>query len=312
MVKIRYTVSVMESFFQTDAWGELKSKSGWVPKRVASYLAMFKAIFGRIGFWYFPELPWEEEVVKNLASCYQTLKNQAMFARFEFLTPYDPEKAKTLTDLGFIKSFEEVQPEYRQILSITPTDEEILTQMKKNGRYNIRLSLKKSLNLSIGTTPDLVKRFFKLYQKTAQRSKFTYRDVEYFLDLVKTLEKTKSGEVIIVSHSKGDLSAGIFLYHRGVASYLYGGSDGDRNLMAPYRMHWEAIRRAKEKDCHTYDLIAVSPPGEANHYFAGITRFKEQFGGEKVRLLGSWDYVYRPSWYKIYSLLETKRRKKRR
>jgi len=128
-------------------------------------------------------------------------------------------------------------------------------------------------------------------------------------ELSKVLKENDAGEIITVSKSGEVLAVLLISFYEGIASYLYGGSGGDRSLMAPYLAHWEAIKLAKKRDCQIYDLLAVAPPDKEKHSHVGLSRFKAQFGGETVRLLGSWDLVHSPTWYTLYRFAQTKRRK---
>ena len=119
----------------------------------------------------------------------------------------------------------------------------------------------------------------------------------------------KLGEIVTVSHEGEVLAAALVTFYGNVASYLYGGSGGDRSLMAPYLMHWAAIKRAKQEGCAVYDLLAIAPPEKENHVHAGLTRFKTQFGGESVRMLGSWDLVHSRFWYTMYRYAQKRRRR---
>ncbi len=299
----------MESFFQTDAWGAFKAKSGWQQARYDGLLGLWRQLPLGQSILYFPELPVDgktairlKEVIANLPPNGQT------FVRFEFLAEWQPELAAALLKLGLRKSFEEVQPEHRQWVDVTPSEEKILEQMKPKGRYNIRLAEKHNLRIERGTEPGLVRRFVKLYENTAKNQKFSGRDEDYFQGLAKVLKAENAGEVILINKGNEDLAAGIFLYYGGVNSYLYGGSGGDRSLMAPYLLHWEAIKTAKRLGLAVYDLLAIAPQDKPNHPYTNLTRFKTQFGGRSVRLLGSWDLVTKPVWYTLYRFAETRRR----
>ncbi|HSX41794.1 MAG TPA: peptidoglycan bridge formation glycyltransferase FemA/FemB family protein [Candidatus Saccharimonadales bacterium] len=299
----------MESFFQTDAWGAFKEKPGWLPKRYDGLLGLWRQLPLGQSILYFPELPVDGKTATRLKKVIADLPpNGQTFARFEFLGEWQPALAAALLKLGLKKSFEEVQPEHRQWVDVGPSEEKILEQMKPKGRYNIRLAEKHNLKIERGTSPELVRRFSKLYANTAQNQKFAGRDEDYFQDLVKVLKAEGAGEVMVVKKGSEDLAAGVFLYFGGINSYLYGGSGGDRSLMAPYLLHWEAIKTAKKKGLAIYDLLAIAPPDQPNHPYANLTRFKSQFGGRSVRLLGSWDLVSRPFWYRLYQLAETRRR----
>lgn len=259
---------------------------------------------------YFPELPLNSKSLQLIEEVKEArAPNGRIFSRFEFLELWTSEKAKQLIDAGLTKSFEDVQPEFRQWVILDKTDDELLKSMRPKGRYNLKIAQRHKLNVEWRSDEAAAEAFFRLYAGTAKRAGFQGRDAAYFVSLVKILQEEKLGEVLIVKKDDEVLSAAIISFYGGVASYLYGGSGGDRSLMAPYLMHWEAMKRARKEGCAIYDLLAIAPFGKKNHPHAGLTRFKEQFGGESVRLLGCWDLVHNRLWYTIYRLAQKRRRR---
>lgn len=299
----------MSSILQTELWAKFKRYSGWQARREAGVLALSKNLPFGLRLTYYPELPFQAATLELIKQASDRHSTRDIFVRFEFLEPWSEEAARALLSLGLVKSFEEVQPEYRQWLRLDRSETDLLQEMKPKGRYNIRIARKHRLKIYATTEPEAVDRFFRLYQASAQRNKFTHRSPDYFRRLVELLNRERTGEIMVVSRHDQPLAAAIVSYYQGVATYLYGGSAGDRSLMAPYLLHWEIIRRARSKGCQLYDLLAIAPPNQADHPYLGLTRFKSQFGGAPVRLLGSWDFVYKPTWYKIYRWLERRRRK---
>ena len=182
----------------------------------------------------------------------------------------------------------------------------ILDQMKEKGRYNIKIAQRKGVQ--IGTSAN-VDEFYRLFQETAKRNGFKIRPKNYFQILLDNLSDDGYAE-LLEAHFEGQvIAAEIVTYFDETASYLYGASSNEsRDTMAPYLLHLEAMRRAKTKDCKYYDLLAVAPEGEENHKYAGISRFKRQFGGRTVQIVGGYDLVYKPSWYKIFKSMEKMRR----
>ena len=302
---------MIPSFFQTDIWGKFKADFGWRPFRFDNLLGLQKKIFLNKTMLYFPEIPFSEAsmvIIKKIIR--DNVHKKHIFVRFEFLAPWDSTAVAIIRERGLVKSFEPVQPEYRQWISIEAGEKHLLGQMKPKGRYNIGVALRHKLRVEHGINEKLLKDFYDLYMETAHRSSFSGRSAKYFQDLINTLDKNGAGELIVVYQGKRPLSAGIFLYYGQMASYLYGSSGGDRQLMGPYLMHWEAIKRAKKNGCKLYDLLTIAPPEHSKkHRYAGLTRFKTQFGGQSIRLLGSWDLVGNSFWYTLYGFAQKKRRK---
>lgn len=297
----------MDSILQTEFWAKFKSQFGWRTLPVLKYFGLERELFLGRSMLYFPELP-------NLLAARGILKalpvnKKRIFTRFEINQPYSEADLQQLSEMGLIKSFEEVQPEHRQVISLQPPEQEILNQIKPKGRYNINVAKRSHLTLKKGGQ-ELLNDFVHLYEQTANRAGFSGRSLSYFQQLVSVLEEQQAGEVIVVYSGRQPLAAAIICYYGGVASYLYGGSANvKRELMAPYLLHFEAMRCAKERGCHSYDLLAVSPPDLPNHKYAGITHFKTQFGGTRVDLVGSYDLVHRQGWYTLYKFAQKLRRK---
>jgi lipid II:glycine glycyltransferase (peptidoglycan interpeptide bridge formation enzyme) len=151
---------------------------------------------------------------------------------------------------------------------------------------------------------------WEVFAKTATRGGFHLHPKSYYQTMLEVLD---SGEcrAFLATARVGEslIAANIMIDHAGVRTYLHGASDHEyRKLMAPYLLHWELIKDAQEKGMASYDWWGVAPPGEKNHAWAGITRFKEGFGGERIMYPGTYDLILRPGAYKAYELLRLLRR----
>lgn len=308
---------MFQSMLQTAWWAKFKEGGGWKSKKYGSLYGLTRQLpFGR-SILYFPEIPLDLDhgIPFNDQAIYISRSDDdkppkgRIFTRFEFLEFWTPEHANKLVHAGLVKAFEDVQPEYRQWVLLDKSEEELLNDMKPKGRYNINVAHKHNLKIGWGISDKSIQTLFDLYSQTAKRADFQGRDLSYFQRLARTLEENKAGDIIIVSKNNEPLSALLLSFYGGVCSYLYGGSGGDRSLMAPYLAHWESIKLAKKKGMAVYDLLAIAPEGNENHPHAGLTRFKTQFSGQSVRLLGSWDLVHSRFWYTMYRFVERRRRK---
>lgn len=311
----------MKSFLQSRPWVEFKSSQGWQIFQAGEVFILKKPLSLGLSFLYSPEVKFA--AIKNLAKYLENIKkisekNHTIFYRLEILDENTPKiGAKVIEKLkaaGFIKAFEEVQPEWRQIIDISQSEDEILSQMKSKGRYNIKVAQKHGVEVTscpMERLNDGVEVFYQMQQAIVQRQKFSTREKNYFLALVKMLYENNFGQLLIARFKGIPVAAIIISFFQDIASYLYGASLREhRQLMAPYLLHFEAIKIAKEKGCRYYDLLAIAPQGEEiNHKYENLTRFKEQFGGRKVHLIGSWDLIYRPFWYKVFKIAERFRRK---
>jgi lipid II:glycine glycyltransferase (peptidoglycan interpeptide bridge formation enzyme) len=70
--------------------------------------------------------------------------------------------------------------------------------------------------------------------------------------------------------------------------------------MAPYLLHFEAMRRAKARGHRWYDFYGIAPHSQADHRWANISMFKRKFGGVELSFVPALDYIYNPASYEDY------------
>lgn len=296
---------MQSSFLQTKQWAEFKKMQGWHPREVGDIFVLERKLpFGK-SLLYAPEViidnPQTIAQIAQNAQAAGSTKN-AIFLRIELLNGLSPDIIAALEKNRFRKSFEEMQPEYRQIIDLSKSLDQILAQMKPKGRYNINIAKREGVRVATGD----VKTFYKLYTQAASRDKFSARSEKYFQNLIDHFPE--QSEIFIAYHQNLPIAGALIIFWKGVASYLYGGSANEsRNVMAPYLLHWHIMQEAKHRNMKHYDLLAIAPSDEP-HKFSGLRRFKQQFGGRQVDITGSWDLVYKPVWYIIYKVAEKLRR----
>ena len=313
----------MQSLLQTNYWAEFKATHGWQAHE-AAFGSENRPIFileRELGmgktFLYAPEVSMDNVSVKTLSELAQKahmFSSRAICFRLELFNPLGEGESSVVADLtkaGYRKAFEETQPEHRQQVDISKDETTILAAMKEKGRYNVKVANRKGVEVRFSADTKDVEVFYELFRATAGRNGFAIRSKEYFESLCEMLFRHKLGELVIATYEGQPLTALIITYYDGLASYLYGASSNEhRNVMAPYKAHFEAMKRAQKRDCTVYDLLQVAPANaSANHHYVKLTQFKERFGGERVDLIGGWDYVYQPFWYQLFKLAQKIRRR---
>lgn len=308
----------MSSILQSKQWADFKATQGFEIIKVDNLFVHKRTLPLNNNFLYVPEASSADisgsqvDDLKSLAK-----KEQSVFLRLEMVDRFGDNARKILMSMGFEPSFEQVQPKWRQIINLTQTRGAILAQMKQKGRYNIKLSERRGVKVSRvvlnGKDPGqdtALRTFFDIYRKTVEREKITGRSFEYFEKMAVAFADTPYLKIYIATCDNKPLAASLISTYDKVASYLYGGSSNEmREVMAPYLIHWQAMIDAKDEECIVYDLIGRSKPGDEGSSWAGLSKFKEQFGGEAVEILGSFDFINKALPYKIFKLLEKARRK---
>lgn len=312
MRNLRYN-QYMDSILQTAEWEEFRKTQGWQSFRVDEILILKRRLPLGKNFLYSPEI--ELEKIENFDEFLQKISknckdNKTIFLRLDFLTEFNENFVEKLKNSEMVKSFEEVQPEWRQIIDISGSEEDILTQMKPKGRYNIKVAQRHGAAAEKADSSANIDDFYEIFRQTAKRDGFQIRPKQYFAKMLEILKPAGLAELFIIRYNNKPVAAAIVSFYADTASYLYGASANEaRQVMAPYWLHWQIIREAKKRGCRYYDLLAIAPEGFENHKYSGITRFKEQFGGRKIHLLGAWDKIYQPNWYKLFRIAEKYRRK---
>jgi lipid II:glycine glycyltransferase (peptidoglycan interpeptide bridge formation enzyme) len=211
-----------------------------------------------------------------------------VFARIE------PEKAVNLP-----KAAKDTQPTHNWVLDINKSDEQLLAGMKSKHRYNLNLGIKKGVTVREGNRQDILT-VYKLLLETANRNAFRLHPQNYYWEMFDNLGPQRIK--IFIAEYEGKPLAGLFMtMFGGQAIYLHGGtSQVSKEVMAPYVLHWEAMRVARYLGVKSYDFGGVAPADDPNHPWAGISRFKRGFGGSEITSPGAFDLVFSPLWYNVY------------
>ncbi|MCF8226611.1 MAG: peptidoglycan bridge formation glycyltransferase FemA/FemB family protein [Bacteroidales bacterium] len=188
-------------------------------------------------------------------------------------------------------------------LNLRNDPEQLIMKMKPKTRYNIRLSLRKGINVkSYG--PEYLDEWYMLYKETAARNGVTLHDRDYFKTVLESTKKNPDNETdvrLLMADHHGQYLAAMFLVlssKRG--TYLYGASSGHkRNMMATYALQWEAIRISQESGCTEYDMFGIAPNADPSHPMYGLYRFKSGFGGHMFHRMGCWDYPLSEDEYMV-------------
>ncbi|OQA04810.1 MAG: Lipid II:glycine glycyltransferase [bacterium ADurb.Bin400] len=307
------------TIFQTEEWAQFKLKTGYSEYLwLGEILVLVKKLALGRTMLYSPMVGAEiaTTIDKKLLSQVSDIgrERKSLFYRLEIDAPQDDFNTNHLHEQGFIKAFEELQPEHTLSLDTTLTETEILSQMKPKGRYNIKVAEKHGVYTTTASTPGKeLDAFYDLYSTMAKRQNISYRAKSYFEALLEILGKRGYAKVYLAQVKESDLvvplAAAIIITYGNKAIYLFGGSSNEfRNLMAPYLLHWQAIKETKAQGVTEYDFFGITNSSDPKHPWSGITRFKRQFGGKEIDLVGSYDKVFRPTEYKLFKIAEKVRR----
>lgn len=300
-------------FLQSWQWGEFQRKLGrrvWRFKieREDTLVALGQAIeyglpFG-FKYIYLPRGPLTTAVAENHAADFtavfqkriKALSSKAVFVRVES-TNFD------FSDIPGFARTRSVQPNVTSVINLKNDAEHLLESMHQKTRYNIRLAEKHGVGIRKMQESEFGK-FWELMGQTAERDRFRAHPRSYYETMIRELDMC---EVWFAEYQGKVLAANLMVFWGDTAVYVHGASSGEfRNVMAPYLLHWEMIKRGRERGYRYYDFWGIAPADQPNHPWAGITRFKKGFGGAEVKYPGTFDFPMKKLWYWAYRL-KTKR-----
>lgn len=247
------------------------------------------------------------QTIKELATEYR-----ASFVRCRPQLLADDCSQKLFKDLGWRAAPMHLHAQLTRQLDLSQSEDELLAQMRKNTRYEIKKSQKLNIKITQSVDPADIVAFHQLQLETAKRQKFVPFSLNYWQKQFAAF--AADDEVLLYSaYLENQLLAQAFIIFYGhEAAYHYGASTPlARQYPGAYALQWEAIKEAKRRGCSRYNLWGVAAESEKSHRFYSLSTFKRGFGGADIAYLPAQDYVISPHRYALNWLVEEGRKKLR-
>ncbi len=313
-------------FTQSWAWGEFRISQGQAVERLASahddgswavaaqFVHYAKPIVG--GYWYAPrgpvmragEIGRAGEIMGQFMNelSKRGLPRRSLFWRIE---PLIENSQFTIHNSQLARSHA-YMPASTLLVDLTKTEEQMLSEMHEKTRYNIRVAERHGVTVRVASTDEDVESFLELNEETARRDRFTSQPAAYIRRTHDFLSPRNMAAVRLAEKDGKLLAASLEISFGDTVTYLYGASSSsDRNVMAPYALHWSAIKSAKASGHGYYDFHGVNPEDRLSPYFKasweGLTRFKLGWGGERRDLTGTWELPWKPILYRAFRLVSS-------
>lgn len=185
------------------------------------------------------------------------------------------------------------------VVDLKRTEDELQAAMHQKTRYNIRVAQKHEVIIQEGEDFDA---FAKLLTETAERRDWTPHARSYLKATYDFFAPRGIARLRFAKYKGQVIAANMEIAFGDTVTYLHGGSSStSREVKAPQLLQWEAMRTAKQQGYHFYDLWGCNPEARSSYYYKfsweGITRFKRDFGGRQVDLVGTWDLPMNKLFY---------------
>jgi lipid II:glycine glycyltransferase (peptidoglycan interpeptide bridge formation enzyme) len=299
---------------QTSLWAQVKSELGWKALRIkilksgeivagAQILTRSLKPFGSIG--YVPKGPVSAPGYSDqLDIVLQELLNLAGSNGLQLLAVQPPEQYPGLEDCfrssGFCQSWLELVPTATVHLDLSASKMEILAQMKRQTRQNIRRSEREGMVTREGGLEDM-DTFYKIHLQTSQRQKFSPYPEKYFKKMWEVLAG-RGNLVNIIAEYEGEAVSSLLIVPFGhtVIAKVLGWSGNCPEKRPNDAVFWGAICWAKDHNYQWFDMEGIHR-GCAQAVLAGSSIpeeyrsspdfFKLGYGGQVILLPLAYDYV---------------------
>lgn len=237
-------------------------------------------------------------------------ENDCSFIRVRPQLISDDFSKKIFTSLGFRTAPMHLHAELTNQLDITKSEDELLTQMRKATRYEIKKAIKIGVRVEKSTSTSDIKKFYDLQIETSKRQGFVPFSFKFLDQQFQIFYKADSAILYSSYFEKKLLAQAFIIFYGDEAVYHYGASTPDgRVYPGAYLIQWQAILEAKKRGISKYNFWGVAPVG---HRFANLSVFKKGFGGEDFEYLHAQDLVVNYPKYAMNYVVEIIRKKLRR
>lgn len=260
-----------------------------------------------------PLLDWSDEEAKKLVFAKiraRAVQEKCVFVRIR--PQLKIAEKDLLKGLDLHKAPMHLHAEHTIILDLSKTEDELLSEMRRQTRYEVRRAAKLSIKVEYSNDEKLFREFHQVQAETAARQHFVPPDLKMLL-----AEREAFGDNARLYVARTDAGApiayGLILLAGGEAEYFEAAStELNHKLPGAYALQWQVIRDLKKLGIKRYNLWGIAPPDQPEHRYAKVTTFKKGFGGEVVEFVSAQDLVIKKARYQMDYLVETVRRKRRK
>ena len=159
------------------------------------------------------------------------------------------EFSKTLFKThGFINAPMHLHAELTSQLDITLTEEELMANMRKTTRYEIRKANTLGINITSTDNTAGLKEFYDLQIETSRRQNFVPFSYKFLEEQFKVFAETKNVLLYTAKFDGKLLAQAYIIFYGAEAAYHYGASTEEgRKFPGAYLIQWEAIKEAKRR-----------------------------------------------------------------
>ncbi len=315
------------NFLQSPSWGKVNELIGYksiIEEDADSWCLMIVKSAKRGRYLEVPGGPlvdWKnkdnvDEIFAKIRAVAR--REKCVFVRLRPQLRMSEENVTLLERQGCQKAPMHLHAEHTVMIDLAQSEEQLLADMRRQTRYEVRKADRLGLKVEWGTSEELFKEFHQVQLETAARQHFVPPDLKMLLaeraGFLNTDDSDGSGIRIYVAKTPDErvICYGLIIIDGAEAEYFEAAStELGREFPGTYALLWRAMRDLKAMGMQRFNLWGIAPEGQPHHRYAGVTTFKKGFGGEVVEFVPAQDIVLKKSRYLVNLAVETARKKKR-
>ncbi len=268
-----------------------------------------------------PLIDWDDkELVKEVFDEIIKVANEekCVFVRFRPQLENTPENQKRLENIKVIKGIDlrlapmHLHAQNTVILDLSKSEDDLLMDMRRQTRYEVRRSEKLGLVVDEDSNEDSFNEFHSVQVTTAKRQGFVPPSKKELLAERSAFSPNNIKLYKVTTDSGEAVAYGLILIYGNEAEYFEAAStDLNRKLPGAYALLWRAIKDLKKEGIERFNLWGIAPPNVEHHRYSGVTTFKTGFGGRVIEFIPAHDIVINKLRYKLDEIVENARKKKR-
>lgn len=299
------------TFFQSWNWGQFQLKEGNTALYLGFYeqeqlvaIALAIVIKAKRGSYLYirngpvfnyNNLQLFEQILRQIK---QVARQQKLW--FIRLSPLVNKDAKLVTILKKypISPMADVDALDTWVLDVTQSEQQIMDNMRKTTRYEIRKAEKENIKIISSDNPKDIDLFYPIYLDTIRRQKWTGYSKQYIRDQFATFAADQQAKLFIAEQNGVNIAGSIFIYHNQTCYYHYSGSlTAYRKSPGPSLIHWNNILHCKKLGIKKYNFWGIAPENKPHHPWQGLSFFKMGFGGSAKRYFATRDIPINWKYY---------------
>lgn len=262
-----------------------------------------------------PICDWRDQIL--LADIVQEIRRiakieKAVFVRVRPELPDTKEIQQLFKQLGFVSAPTHLHAELTSVIDLSPSLDDILKNMRKQTRAEIKKAEKNNVQVETTTNPEAIRGFYEREVVTAKRQGFVPFSYTFLYEQFKVFSEAGLATLYTATHNGEVLAEAFVIFYGTQSAYHYGVStDLGRAYPGAYAIQWQIMQDAKARGMRRHNLWGVAPPGATKHRFYPISIFKRGFGGTDFAYIHARDLVVRPLRYLVCYCIEFVRNKRR-